>query len=79
MVDRVKGWLEEGREVRLVTARKPSPAIRRWLKEHIGTVLPITNTKDYDMIALYDDRAVGVKRNTGEPFHEDNEKQVWKK
>jgi len=79
MVDKVKGWLDEGYDVRLFTARKPHPAIRRWMKEHLGTVLPITNVKDHKMIALYDDRVVGVKRNTGQVFNEANEQQVFHK
>lgn len=79
MVDKVKTWLAEGREVRIFTARKPSPAIRRWSKENLGRVLPITNVKDWEMIALYDDRAVGVKRNEGTPFSSANEEQVWRK
>ena len=65
MVDRVKKWLEDGEDVRIFTARKPHPAIRKWCKDHLGAVLPITNIKDPDMITLYDDRAVQVERNTG--------------
>ena len=63
---------------RLFTARKPHPAIRRWMREHLGTALPITHTKDYMMQALYDDRAVQVRRNKGTTADED-EKQVWSK
>ncbi len=76
MVERVKGWLDEGYEVKILTARKPHPAIRRWCKEHIGRILPITSTKDPGMIALFDDRAVGVERNTGKLFSQANLKQV---
>lgn len=78
MVKRVRKWVDEGRDVRLFTARKPHPAIRRWMKEHLGVVLPITNTKDPHMQCLYDDRVVQVKRNAGET-HPDHEKQVWSK
>ena len=78
MVQMVKRWLYEGKyEVRIFTARAPHPAIRKWCKEHLGQVLKITNTKDSGMIALYDDRAVGVKRNEGKPFSAENERQVW--
>lgn len=42
-------------------------AIAEWSREHIGVVLPITCIKDFDMIELWDDRAVGVVTNTGEP------------
>ena len=76
MVDRVKQWLDDGYEVRILTARKPHPAIRRWCNIHLGRVLAITNKKDSGMIALFDDRAVGVERNTGKLFSEANMKQV---
>ena len=68
MVARVKRWLDEGKDVRIFTARdaKSYPAIRRWCLEHIGKTLKITNVKDRFMIELWDDRAVGVKHNTGE-------------
>jgi hypothetical protein len=79
MVEKVKQMLADGYDVRIMTARKPHPAIRDWCKIHLGKVLPITSTKDKHMIALYDDRAVGVRRNEGVPFHEDNETQVWRK
>src|SRR5690348_10521027 len=79
MVSKVKQWVKEGKDVRLLTARKPHPAIRRWMAEHLGVVLPITNTKDPFMQALYDDRAVGIKRNTGKPYSDDNETDVMEK
>ena len=79
MVRRVRKWLREGYDVRIFTARKPHPAIRKWCKEHLGQVLHITNTKDSGMIAMYDDRAVGVIRNEGQPFDKANEEQVWEK
>jgi len=40
-------------------------AIAAWCKLHIGQVLPLTCTKDYGMIELWDDRAVQVEMNTG--------------
>jgi hypothetical protein len=79
MVERVRQWLEDGREVRIFTARvQPTPcvttedreirdAISIWCDRHIGVVLPITCVKDYSMIELWDDRAVQVRANTGEP------------
>jgi hypothetical protein len=92
MVERVKLWLTEGREVRIFTARvwplgtaedrldslnvgnprlvdafKARSAIEKWCLKHLGTVLPVTCTKDYGMLELWDDRAVQVKINTGEP------------
>jgi len=41
--------------------------IEQWCLEHIGTILPITNVKDYGMIELWDDRCVRVITNVGEP------------
>ncbi len=76
MVDRVKRWLHEGREVRIMTARVAPhglqvggivfEVIERWCQEHIGQVLPITHAKDYGMIELWDDRAIQIIANTGE-------------
>lgn len=77
MVDRVKRWLNEGKEVRIFTARMSGPRadvlevsrtmelILEWTKKHIGTALPATCVKDYGMIELWDDRAVQVEMNTG--------------
>jgi hypothetical protein len=76
MVERVIKMLDEGKDVRIFTARKPHPAIRKFSKDNFGKILPITNLKDHNMQMLLDDRAVGVKRNTGELFSEDNMKQV---
>jgi len=77
MVDRVKQWLNEGKDVRILTARvahqrgtgsrrRSITAIYNWLEEHIGQKLQLTNSKDHDMIELWDDRAVQVKPNTGQ-------------
>lgn len=69
MLKRVKDWLAQGIEVRIFTARANDSiachAVRRWTLKHFGVELPVTATKDYSMIALWDDRAVAVERNTG--------------
>ncbi len=39
--------------------------ITAWCIENIGVVLPITATKDFGMIELWDDRCVHVEINTG--------------
>jgi hypothetical protein len=67
MVERVKRWLKDGKDVRIFTARdhKSYPAIRRWCFKHLGTTLRITNTKDRFMERMYDDRAVQVEPDTG--------------
>ena len=77
MVKRVKQWMAEGKEVRIMTARV-SPigggdigmaraAIHDWCLEHIGTVLFVTYKKDLHMYELWDDRAIQVRRNEGTP------------
>ena len=71
MLDRVKKWLSEGREVRIFTARASMhdqiPEVEQWCKQHIGVVLGVTNRKDFGMVELWDDRCVRVQANTGEP------------
>ncbi len=76
MLDRVRGWIADGQEVRIVTARV-SPvnadalisrmAIQKWLEEKcfLGNI-PITHEKDYLMLELWDDRCVQIIPNTGE-------------
>jgi hypothetical protein len=72
MVARVRRWLTEGVDVRIFTARVSHerdavlPVIEEWCREHLGRVLPVTNTKDYGMVELWDDRAVQVVPNTGQ-------------
>lgn len=41
--------------------------IQDWTEEHIGVLLPVTATKDFAITELWDDRAIGVKLNEGEP------------
>ncbi len=73
MVARVKRWLADGREVRVFTARAADPApgeleaIAMWCRRNLGVELAITNEKDPGMVELWDDRAVGVEPDTGEP------------
>lgn len=86
MVDRVKEWLKEGMEVRIVTARvgdghghgdaqkwEQASLIAAWTKKHIGVALRATASKDLDMIELWDDRAIQVRKNTGEAVQERKE------
>lgn len=76
MVERVKRWLAEGRHVKIFTARvagevEEAREVRRhivgWLKANDLPELQITNVKDFHMVELWDDRAVQVVPNTGEP------------
>lgn len=78
MIERVKAYRRRGVEVRIFTARISDPdkdqrakcreAITAWCREHIGEEFLITCIKDFRMIRLYDDRAVGVETNTGRIF-----------
>jgi N12 class adenine-specific DNA methylase/2'-5' RNA ligase len=72
MVDRIKKWLAEGNNVKILTARvaddkdgKVKKAIQDWTEKHVGKRLDVTDVKDPHMVSLYDDRAVPVERNTG--------------
>lgn len=71
MVERIKKWLSEGKTVKIFTARAcVTDHIRYvddWVVRHVGTRLEITNIKDYGMVELWDDRAVRVKFNQGQP------------
>lgn len=86
MVDRVKKMLEDGVNVRIMTARISHDntssgiiqaqismtTIMEWCDKHLGQVLPVTNVKDYGMVYLWDDRAIGIIKNHGERCCERN-------
>lgn len=70
MVEYVQDLLEHGIDVRIFTARcQEGPAaiatIRLWCAKHLGTVLPVTDRKDFGMVFMVDDRAFTVEKNTG--------------
>lgn len=69
MVSMIRAWLAKGVEVRIFTARASLPdqvmLIKKWCREHIGQELEVTNKKDFQMVELWDDRAVRVIPNTG--------------
>lgn len=71
MVERIKKLIEEGIQVRIMTARAcdPNPdavkVVEDWTEEHLGKRLRVTNVKDYHMWLLYDDRARQVRLNEG--------------
>ena len=79
MVERVRRWLAEGRDVRIFTSRAAYidnsewsaelqiGLIQAWCVEHLGVALPVTATKTMDMSEFWDDRAVQVIPNTGLP------------
>ena len=85
MAVRVRAWMAADRRVKIMTARAGMeiniPPIREWLIKHgfvweDGSPLEITNTKDYQMIQLWDDRAIQVIHNTGETLEEHIHQQL---
>jgi len=73
MVTRVKRWVEGGCMVKIFTARACSQvqvqAIRKWLLLRGLPDLEVTNTKDLNMVELWDDRCVQVIPNSGRPVN----------
>ena len=72
MVERVRGWIAEGKKVKIFTARvtagqKTIRYIHEWLVSNGLPELEVTNIKDFDMLELWDDRCVSVITNTGMP------------
>lgn len=70
VVDQLKFYLACGVKVRIFTARcQEGPEaidyVIKWCLYNIGVALPVTDRKDFDMVALIDDRAVTVEKNTG--------------
>lgn len=69
MVGRIYEWLNEGKTVKIFTARCANdgavPYITKWLSKIGLGELEVTNIKDYGLTVLYDDRARQVEFNTG--------------
>jgi hypothetical protein len=91
MVERLEAWLDEGRRVKIFTARvagvreAPVAVIReciwKWLAKHVRNyqlIDDVTHEKDYGMSVLYDDRCVQVEVNTGRLLSELPEKD-WER
>jgi hypothetical protein len=116
MVKRIKRWIRDGKEVRIVTARIGLPlriemrdkitgfeniqrlsraklhkckisgetysdqdmcdAIQAYTLEHVGEKLQVQCYKDYNMIELWDDRAVQVIPNTGRTLAEEHKAEL---
>jgi hypothetical protein len=70
MMDVLRKHLENGDRVKIFTARatdpKSIPYIKQWLKNNNLPDLEITNVKDVWCKMMYDDRAVQVRKNSGE-------------
>lgn len=76
MTAKVRCWLAAGWRVKVFTARYAIPeplrsevvrAIQDFTEAEVGRRLEVTNEKDFDMVECWDDRAVRVVDNTGEP------------
>ncbi len=76
MVDKVKAKLVEGVVVKIFTARVCAAqeqndrdtalrAITHWCFANLGVQLPVTCEKDFNLIELWDDRAVQIIPNSG--------------
>ena len=74
MLARIKSWEKEGYIVKIFTARakdsRQAEPIREFLKLHGLGHLDVTNEKDYEMVELWDDRAVQVVHNEGTTLEE---------
>lgn len=83
MQKRVMRLLEEGKTVKIFTARADSPeavkAIKKWLKDNGFGNLEVTNKKDYGLVEYYDDRAIQVEKNTGRLIGEQDTKLAGQK
>lgn len=69
MLKRVREWIDDGKTVKIFTARaddeKAVTAIKKWLQKHDLPDLDVTNLKDPGMTEFWDDKAVAVEKNTG--------------
>ena len=75
MLERVQRWVQQGKKVKIFTARvsvsdpvlkkKIIDAIHAWLAEHNLPPLEVTCCKDFACIEIWDDRAIQVIMNTG--------------
>jgi hypothetical protein len=73
MLDRVLKWVDDGEEVRILTARAANGSsdvlrVIVWLRQYGLGHLEVTCIKDPEMEVLWDDKAIQVKPNTGEPI-----------
>lgn len=81
VMEKILNWL--GRDVRIFTARvsgcdraEVERHINRWCWKYLGQPLPITCTKDFNMIELWDDRCVQVVPNSGRTIAETINPQI---
>jgi hypothetical protein len=69
MIEMVKSLLAAGVTVKIFSARacepESIPIIQAWAEKHGLGRLAVTNSKDYDLIRFYDDRAIQMLPNQG--------------
>src|SRR5690606_2965897 len=67
---RVQQWLDAGVEVRIFTARATAatliPSVKAWLMRTGLPDLAVTHRRDYDLLQVWDDRAIQLESNTAE-------------
>jgi hypothetical protein len=77
MLNKVKSWLKEGKDVRIFTARAHKKEnilrIQEWLEEQGLPRLVVTNIKAPQMDEFWDDKAIQIIKNTGMTLREFNE------
>lgn len=76
MIQFVRDLLAKDWEIRIFTARVSyaneekreimRKLIEEWCLKHIGRKLQVTNEKDFNCVAIYDDKAHNVRKNTGQ-------------
>lgn len=77
MVERVRAWLAQGTEVRIITARVNSVdydmversleyvRIEKWCIQYFGKSLKVQQCKSKGMIEFWDDKTVRMEPDTG--------------
>jgi hypothetical protein len=60
----------------MFTREEMQAVIRRWSRIYIGTPLESTAIKDFAMIELWDDKAIGVVANTGLTVADEYEAEI---
>jgi len=61
-----EGENADGQAATALFASQQERLIKAWCLRHLGKILPVTASKDFEMIELYDDRCRQVIKNTGE-------------
>ncbi len=75
MLERVRKWVKDGVTVKIFTARVCGPKeeadhhrkkVQDWLESHGLPRLEVVNYKTWSTVAIYDDIAFRIIKNTGE-------------